>query len=380
MKRLAAFTLITTTALAAAGFDARTASRPALLAAADEALRAGDGVRGLALLAVADERFPGDPDAANLRFGWYFRHEDYEQALAVTDEWLATHKGDESWLYARVGVLDELGRTTEADQLRRDLAAAGVTTHACLAEGDLYLKGAPPDYAKAAASYEKGLKDVTPAERVNYGAVLYNLACAYARLGIKDKALAVLGEALASKPALAVRADGDETLAVYRGDKLFDETVAAARARGAGLAAARVGEAAPDFTLMGNDGKKYSLASYRGQNVVLNVWATWCPPCRSEIPALAAFARAHRDDAVVLGLSVNSPIANLAGFAQEYEIAYPIVMDDGAAAARYIGPGGGIPQTFFIGKDAVIRAHLYGGASREDFDAAFASVETGDGH
>lgn len=87
-------------------------------------------------------------------------------------------------------------------------------------------------------------------------------------------------------------------------------------------------EAAVDFQLQRLDGGEARLSEFRGQWVVLNYWATWCAPCRKEIPELSALHR-QRSDITVLGLAFEDPAdTDLAGFLAEFDVAYPILLVD----------------------------------------------------
>ncbi len=134
-----------------------------------------------------------------------------------------------------------------------------------------------------------------------------------------------------------------------------------------------VGRAAPDFRLQALDGQWVRLADYRGHPVVLNFWASWCPPCRDEAPLLAEAAATYGPNGLVmLGVvfqdSPDAARAFMAGFGQRY----PGLIDPGGRAALDYGVGG-IPETFFIGRDGTIVAKQIGPVTeaglRADIDA-----------
>lgn len=116
-----------------------------------------------------------------------------------------------------------------------------------------------------------------------------------------------------------------------------------------------------DFSAQDVNGKTHTLANERGNFVVINIWATWCPPCRKELPELAAFAKAHEKDHIkVWGLSVDtdqSP-SDLALFAEANHIGYPIFK----MTPRMLAPFGnvpGIPATFLINpKGELVARHV----------------------
>ena len=129
----------------------------------------------------------------------------------------------------------------------------------------------------------------------------------------------------------------------------------------------RQGFAAPDFTLEALDGSQLTLSELRGHPVMLNLWASWCLPCRVEMPAIERVYRRHREDGlVVVGLNVTAQDSEAAAraFVQEFELSFPIVLDrDGAASARYELMG--LPSTYFIDREGVIREVIIGGPMSE---------------
>lgn len=129
--------------------------------------------------------------------------------------------------------------------------------------------------------------------------------------------------------------------------------------------------AAPDFVLTTIDGEEFRLADHRGRVVVLNFWATWCAPCRYEIPD---FIRLQDEfgagDVVFAGVSTERRNrAGVAHFATEMGINYPIMIDDGAADRAY-GPILTMPTTYLIDRDGFIRAHIPGMISRQMLEPA----------
>ena len=129
----------------------------------------------------------------------------------------------------------------------------------------------------------------------------------------------------------------------------------------------RAGFAAPDFTLETLDGSILTLSDLRGHPVLLNLWASWCLPCRVEMPAIERVYQRHRDAGlVVVGLNVTSQDSEAAAraFAEEFGLTFPIVLDrDGAASARYELMG--LPSTYFIDRAGIIRAVIIGGPMSE---------------
>ncbi len=101
-----------------------------------------------------------------------------------------------------------------------------------------------------------------------------------------------------------------------------------------------------DFTLSSLEGDKVSLSDFTGRIVVLNFWATWCPPCRAEIPDFVRLAGEYSSSYVqFLGVS-NEDIPTLKSFASEFDINYPILVDDSNVMGKW--NIGAIPTTFII--------------------------------
>ena len=117
---------------------------------------------------------------------------------------------------------------------------------------------------------------------------------------------------------------------------------------------------APAWTLNDLDGKPVSLSDFKGKVVVLDIWATWCPPCRAEIPHFIEIQNEYKDKGVtVVGMSVDSTgPADVAKFVKDNGMNYPIVMADEATATAY-GADQGIPFTLVIDKNGnVVSRHL----------------------
>lgn len=119
--------------------------------------------------------------------------------------------------------------------------------------------------------------------------------------------------------------------------------------------------AAPvDFTLPGLDGVTHKLSDYRGQWVVVNYWATWCPPCREEIPQLERFSRRNRGRAVVLGIDFEHiGTAQLKHFVKAHGIHYPILRMDPKPVTA-LGPVWGLPTTYIVDPKGSIVGHHTG--------------------
>lgn len=115
-----------------------------------------------------------------------------------------------------------------------------------------------------------------------------------------------------------------------------------------------VGYLAPDFSLPSLTGDSFSLSASRGQPVVLNFWATWCPPCRVEIPHFQEASTTYNGQVLIVGVDDGEPRERVAPFAQEMGITYPVPLDgDSEVSRRY--RVNSLPTTFFIDADGVIQ-------------------------
>jgi peroxiredoxin len=121
-----------------------------------------------------------------------------------------------------------------------------------------------------------------------------------------------------------------------------------------------VGNRARDFTLESLDGGKVSLSDYRDQVVLVNLWATWCPPCRAEIPDLEAAYRAHRDEGfVVLGVNVEESVQAIEPFVTNLDMTYPVLLDErGQVMNDYRALG--LPMSLLVDREGVIQERHVG--------------------
>jgi cytochrome c biogenesis protein CcmG/thiol:disulfide interchange protein DsbE len=127
-----------------------------------------------------------------------------------------------------------------------------------------------------------------------------------------------------------------------------------ASAAGALPPAPAIGHPAPDFTLTTAAGETVKLSELRGRPVVLNFWATWCPPCRSEMPELQAASQRLAGQIAVVGVDQAETPAQVQAFTTQSDITYPIPLDQDAEVSRLYRVRS-LPTTFFIDRSGVIR-------------------------
>ena len=123
----------------------------------------------------------------------------------------------------------------------------------------------------------------------------------------------------------------------------------------------RARRATPDFTLDTLDGGKFKLADHIGQPVVVNFWATWCLPCRAELPAFEQVYRNNRTQGlVVVGVDVAESPDAVAQFVAEAGLTFPIALDTSGETTELYRIQG-MPTTFFVGRDGQIKDMVIGG-------------------
>jgi peroxiredoxin len=143
------------------------------------------------------------------------------------------------------------------------------------------------------------------------------------------------------------------------------------------------GKRAPEFNLRTVDGKKVSLSDYKGKAVLINFWATWCAPCKIEMPWLVALRSEYAPQGFeILGVNeddAGTPRAKLAKFGQEQGLNYPLLVGDDAMSRKY----GGVeflPTSYFVGRDGKIVAETAGLVSKSEVEASIKkALATGGG-
>jgi peroxiredoxin len=135
-------------------------------------------------------------------------------------------------------------------------------------------------------------------------------------------------------------------------------------------------EANLDFTLKDMNGAEIKLADLKGKVVLLNFWATWCGPCRLEIPSFVELQERYADQGFrIIGISVDDPPEALPPFAKRFKINYPLIVGvDREDVQTAYGPIFGVPMTFIIGRNGRICMKYVGPASKEQFESQIKSL------
>ncbi len=123
------------------------------------------------------------------------------------------------------------------------------------------------------------------------------------------------------------------------------------------VAVAEVGGTAPDFTVEVIEGGNFTLSDHRGKPVVINLWASWCPPCRAEIPDISAYATAN-PGTVVVGLAVEDSEQRAREFAAEIGASYPLAFGTPAVEDAY--PNLGLPATYILDENGIVTQIING--------------------
>lgn len=133
--------------------------------------------------------------------------------------------------------------------------------------------------------------------------------------------------------------------------------------------------AAHSFSLaaLGQSGRQVSLNQYDGHPVMVNFFASWCPPCKKETPLLAGFYRTHRGQVTILGIDVNDGTAAAQSFLRKYGVSYPVASDPTAATAAKYGVIS-LPQTFFLNAAHQIVQRDFGALTQATLTAGLAKA------
>ena len=127
----------------------------------------------------------------------------------------------------------------------------------------------------------------------------------------------------------------------------------------------KVNYRAPELTLTDTQGITHSLSDYRGQVVLINLWATWCIPCKEEMPALQTFYTKNKDNGfVVIAINDGDSTPNVLQFAKDYDLTFPIWLDPTYIATEQSFMTMNLPSSFVIGRDGTVQLMWVGGISR----------------
>ncbi|WEK55500.1 MAG: TlpA disulfide reductase family protein [Candidatus Cohnella colombiensis] len=134
---------------------------------------------------------------------------------------------------------------------------------------------------------------------------------------------------------------------------------------------------APEFELLSLDNQPMKLSEFRGKKVILNFWATWCPPCRAEMPHMEKFNNEYKEDAVVLAVNLTNTEkkrSDVTEFLEQFNVDFPVVMDgEGHVASTYQVIA--YPTSYIIDSQGIIREIYQGAVNYEVLKKAIERID-----
>ena len=126
---------------------------------------------------------------------------------------------------------------------------------------------------------------------------------------------------------------------------------------------------APNLTLGDLEGIQHSLSDYRDQVVLVNLWATWCPPCKAEMPILQAFYALHRGESfTVVAIEDGEPKSEVLSFVNQFNLTFPIWLDPAYQATDRAFKTKNLPSSYVIDRTGVIQLEWFGAISKENLE------------
>jgi thiol-disulfide isomerase/thioredoxin len=331
------------------------------------------------LMAVANEKYPYDPALAPLTFRDAFYSGDLERALEICEGAYKVDPDNVDWVSSRAILLFDLERFDEAESaVREALEAGALPPVANVYLGYIELTKDEPELERAKEYYELGLADVQAGQEGELLGSFYDLASVYTRLGELDAAFENLERVLNIDAAFIEEAAEDPNLETLRDDPRYEGLATKAYEDLAEFTATYAtvppGEPAPEFVLLDVDGNTIMLSDYAGKVVLVNIWATWCPPCRVEIPDIAELYDEYNDSGLaVLGISLDEigeefTVDDLVVASAELGVNYPVLLGTESVAEAYISKAGGIPETYIVGPDGIVKDFIYGMTDKDTLE------------
>ena len=137
----------------------------------------------------------------------------------------------------------------------------------------------------------------------------------------------------------------------------------------------KVNYPSPELTLIDTQGISHSLADYRGQVVLINLWATWCIPCTKEMPALQSFYNKYKDNGfVVIAINDGDSKPDVLQFATDYDLTFPIWLDPTYIATEQAFKTMNLPSSFVIDRNGTVQLMWVGGISRQMLETRIAPL------
>lgn len=131
----------------------------------------------------------------------------------------------------------------------------------------------------------------------------------------------------------------------------------------------KVNYSAPALSLTDIDGQPVSLADLRGQVVLVNLWATWCPPCKKEMPELESFYKKHKNDGfTIVAVNDGDPIADVVQFVKDYRLTFPVWLDPTYIATEQAFKTLNLPSSYIINREGDVILSWLGGINRKNLE------------
>ena len=132
---------------------------------------------------------------------------------------------------------------------------------------------------------------------------------------------------------------------------------------------------APELTLTDLQGVSRSLADYRGTVALVNLWATWCGPCKEEMPALQAFYEKHQNEGfTVIAVNDGDPTADVVQFVKDFKLTFPVWLDPTYIATEQAFKTLGLPSSYVIDRDGIVRSYWVGAINLKNLERYVAPI------
>ncbi len=130
-----------------------------------------------------------------------------------------------------------------------------------------------------------------------------------------------------------------------------------------------VNYSAPALSLTDLGGQPVSLAALRGQVILVNLWATWCPPCKKEMPELESFYKKHKDDGfTIVAINDGDPTADVVQFVNDYRLTFPVWLDPTYVATERAFKTLNLPSSYVINREGKVVLSWLGGINRKNLE------------